>query len=231
MYKCIIVDDEEPARLLLNDYCEKISDLEVVGLYKSPLLAMDVLENGNIDILLLDINMPDISGIDFLKSLSVKPQVILTTAYRDYAVEGFELEVSDYLVKPIEFHRFLKAIHKVKQSLTKSKKAIINLEELAGNIQLKSNKKFYKVNFKDILFIQSHSEYVMYHTVSNGKLIVYGTMKSVEENLPNSHFYRIHRSYIVNKSAIKFVEGNQIVLENDKLPIGESFKNDFMKKW
>lgn len=231
MYKCIIVDDEEPARLLLNDYCDKINDLEVVGLYKSPLLAMDGLANNDIDILLLDINMPDISGIDFLKSLSVKPQVILTTAYRDYAVEGFELEVSDYLLKPIEFHRFLKAINKVKQSLTKPKNAIITSEELTGNIQLKSNKKLYKIDFKDILYIQSHSEYVMYHTKSNGKLIVYGTMKSIEKDLPESYFYRIHRSFIVNKNAIKFVEGNQIVLENDKLPIGESYKSDFMDKW
>lgn len=231
MYKCVIVDDEEPARLLLNDYCDKIEDLEVVGLYKSPLKCMSLLEKGEVDILLLDINMPDISGIDFLRTLIKQPKVILTTAYREYAVEGFELEVADYLVKPIEFHRFLKAINKVRQSLTKPEMGNDTLQELTGSIQLKSNKKIYKIDLSDILHIQSNGEYVTYHTRSNGKLMVYGTMKSVEENLPQSHFYRIHRSYLVNRLAIKFVEGNQIVLDDTKLPIGESYKNDFMEKW
>ncbi|MCT4629057.1 LytTR family DNA-binding domain-containing protein [Winogradskyella sp.] len=230
MYKCIIVDDEEPARLLLNDYCEKIDDLEVVGLFKSPLQCISTLEKEPIDILLLDINMPDISGIDFLKSLTVKPKVILTTAYRDYAVEGFELEVSDYLLKPIEFHRFLKAINKVKSTFTEQS-TTINTTEITGSIQVKANKRLYKIDYDDILFIQSKSEYVMYHTKSHGKLMVYGTIKSVEETLPDKLFYRVHRSYMVNKNYIQFVEGNQIVLENEKLPLGDSYKKDFIAKW
>lgn len=230
MYKCIIVDDEEPARLLLNDYCEKIENLEVVGIFKSPLQCIETLEKEPIDILLLDINMPDISGIDFLKSLTVKPKVILTTAYRDYAVEGFELEVSDYLLKPIEFHRFLKAINKVKSTFTEQP-LVVNTTEIIGSIQVKANKRLYKINYDDILFIQSQSEYVMYHTESHGKLMVYGTIKSVEKMLPNTLFYRIHRSYIVNKDYIKFVEGNQIVLENEKLPLGDNYKKDFMTNW
>lgn len=232
MYKCIIIDDEEPARLLLNDYCEKINDLEVVGMFKSPLLTMDVLRDKKIDILLLDINMPDISGIDFIKSLSIKPKVILTTAYRDYAIEGFELEVSDYLLKPIEFYRFLKAINKVKESqIALSHTTTKAPEEFMGSLQLKSNKKLYKIDFKDILYIQSHSEYLKYYTKSNGNLMVYGTMKSVEDILPKSHFYRVHRSYIVNKMAIKYIEGNRIFLEADNLPLGESYKIDFMNNW
>jgi DNA-binding LytR/AlgR family response regulator len=230
MYKCIIVDDEEPARLLLNDYCEKIENLEVVGLFKSPLQCISTLEKEPIDILLLDINMPDISGIDFLKSLTVKPKVILTTAYREYAVEGFELEVSDYLLKPIEFHRFLKAVNKVKSTFTE-KSSVVNTAEIIGSIQVKANKRLYKINYDDILFIQSQSEYVMYHTKSHGKLMVYGTIKSVEKILPDTLFYRIHRSYMVNKNYIQFVEGNQIVLENEKLPLGDSYKKDFIAKW
>lgn len=231
MLKCIIIDDEEPARLLLNDYCSKIEDIEVVGMYKTPLKALADIENKSVDILLLDINMPDISGIDFLKSLRQQPNVILTTAYREYAVEGFELEVTDYLLKPIEFHRFLKAINKIKQSYAKPITESKPNETLTGNIQLKSNKKLYKIDFEDIIFIQSHSEYVMYHTRSNGKLMVYGAMKDIEKTLPTSHFYRVHRSYIVNRSFIQYIEGNQIVLEETKLPIGESYKEDFMAWW
>jgi DNA-binding LytR/AlgR family response regulator len=230
MYKSIIVDDEEPARLLLNDYCEKIENLEVVGIFKSPLQCIATLEKEPIDILLLDINMPDISGIDFLKSLTVKPKVILTTAYREYAVEGFELEVSDYLLKPIEFHRFLKAVNKVKSTFTE-KSSVVNTAEITGSLQVKANKRLYKINYDDILFIQSQSEYVMYHTKSYGKLMVYGTIKSVEKILPDTLFYRIHRSYMVNKNYIQFVEGNQIVLENEKLPLGDSYKKDFIAKW
>lgn len=234
-YKCIIVDDEEPARILLNDYCEKIDGLEVIGIHKSPLDCLSVLEKEEIDILFLDINMPDISGIDFLKSLSKKPKVILTTAYREYAVEGFELEVTDYIVKPIEFHRFLKAVNKAKKELSKPTLTSSKKEPIQKNtksIQLKSNKKLFNINYSDIIYIQSHNEYVMYHTTSIGKLIVYGTMKFVEDSLPNNSFLRIHRSYIVNATAIKYLEGNQIVLHNDqKLPIGESYKSDFLLKW
>lgn len=230
MHKCIIIDDEEPARLLLNDYCSKIEDIEVVGMYKSPLKAIPELENGTVDILLLDINMPDISGIDFLKTLQHPPKVIFTTAYREYAVEGFNLEVVDYLLKPIEFFRFIKAINKVRQLLTPSvtdKK----LKNLTGSIQLKSNKKIYKIDLKDVIFIKSHSEYVMYHTRSHGKLMVYGTMKSVTDVLPVSHFLRIHRSYVVNRSFIQYMEGNQIVLEKERLPLGESYKENFLERW
>ncbi|WP_111307882.1 LytR/AlgR family response regulator transcription factor [Confluentibacter sediminis] len=234
VYKCIIVDDEEPARILLNDYSEKIDGLEVIGVYKSPLDCLAVLEKEEIDILFLDINMPDISGIDFLKSLSQKPKVILTTAYREYAVEGFELEVTDYILKPIEFHRFLKAVNKAKKEIDKHPSTSFKKESAhksTKSVQLKSNKKLFNVNYNDITYIQSHNEYVMYHT-SIGNLIVYGTMKSVKDSLPENFFFRIHRSFIVNAAAIKYVEGNQIVLlNNQKLPIGESYKVGFLSKW
>lgn len=230
MLKCIIIDDEEPARLLLNDYCSKIEDIEVVGMYNSPLKAISVLENNDIDILLLDINMPDISGIDFLKTLNQPPKVILTTAYREYAVEGFNLEVVDYLLKPIDFFRFIKAINKAKQIISHSNPKNES-DNLTGSIQLKSNKKLYNVALKDIIFIKSHHEYVMYHTQSHGNIIVYGTMKSIEESLPKSHFFRIHRSYIVNRSFVQYLEGNQAVLKEERLPISESYKETFMKWW
>lgn len=231
MYKCIIIDDEEMARLLLKDYCAKINDLEVIGCYKSPLAATEELSKEELDILFIDINMPDILGTDFLKSLPNMPNVVLTTAYRDYAVEAFEIEVIDYLLKPIEFHRFLKAVNKVKQTIiaqnSESKKVINPLPE---SIQIRANKKTYKIHLKDIFFIKSHSEYVVYYTSSFGKLMVYGTMKSVEKALP-SCFIRIHRSYIVNINLIDYIEGNQIIVKDERLPLGETYREHFMNNW
>lgn len=231
MYKCIIVDDEEPARLLLNEYCSKVEDLDVVGLYKSPLNCLTKLENGEIDILFLDINMPSISGIDFLKTLRKQPNVILTTAYREYAIEGFDLDVVDYLLKPIEFYRFLKAINKVKQIEIKPEAFLLPNQENTNNILLKSNKKIYKVDYNDIRYIQSHGEYLMYHTLTNGKLMVYGTMKSIETLLPPTQFFRIHRSYIINKNAVKYIEGNQVILGSTILPLSEAYKKKFLSSW
>lgn len=154
MYRCIIIDDEEPARLLLNDYCQNVDDLEVVALLKSALPAMQYIERGEVDLLFIDINMPTISGVDFVKSLHNPPQVIFTTAYREYAVEGFELEVADYLLKPIEFSRFLKAINKVRKAISINQSSPISRSSSLINdstnsassssinhVQLKSNKK------------------------------------------------------------------------------------------
>ncbi|WP_196889904.1 LytR/AlgR family response regulator transcription factor [Aureivirga sp. CE67] len=227
MIRCIIIDDEEPARLLLKDYCEKIENLEVLGLFKSPLDCIDFIEKKEINLLLLDINMPEISGIDFLKTLHKKPKVILTTAYRDYALEGFELEVSDYLLKPIEFFRFLKAVNKVKNENSTLKKENI----LENNIQLKSNKKIYKIPLSEIIYLKSNGEYVMYHTKNHGNILVYERIKNALDILPESYFFRIHRSFVVNTSFIKYIEGNQVVLENEKLPIGENYKTNFIEKW
>ncbi|MFA6832894.1 MAG: LytTR family DNA-binding domain-containing protein [Bacteroidaceae bacterium] len=245
MYRCIIIDDEEPARLLLNDYCQNVDDLEVVALLKSALPAMKYIERGEVDILFIDINMPVISGVDFVKSLSKPPQIIFTTAYREYAVEGFELEVADYLLKPIEFSRFLKAISKVRRAIESECSSSFSpflspypsptdsvVKPPITHVQLKTNKKIYKIDFSDILYVQSQNEYLKYYTKSNGNLLVYGTMKSAEEMLSNGSFYRIHRSYIVNDSAIKYIEGNRIVLKDgQKLPLGENYKTEFLAHW
>lgn len=245
MYRCIIIDDEEPARLLLNDYCQNVDDLEVVALLKSALPAMKYIERGEVDLLFIDINMPTISGVDFVKSLHNPPQVIFTTAYREYAVEGFELEVADYLLKPIEFSRFLKAINKVRKAISINQSShlsrsfsLINdstnsaSSSSINHVQLKSNKKIYKIDFSDILYVQSQNEYLKYVTKSNGNLMVYGTMKSAEQSLSDGPFYRIHRSYIVNDSAIKYIEGNRIVLKNEeKLPLGDNYRTDFMEQF
>lgn len=230
MYKCIIIDDEEPARLLLQDYCNKTNWLQVTGMYKSPLECIDKVEL-EADILFLDINMPDISGIDFLKLLSHKPHVILTTAYRDYAITGFDLEVVDYLLKPIAFPRFLQAVNRIKNLKTEQQVSNnTNTEE--NNLHfVKSEKKIYRLKHHEIISIKSLNEYLLYNTLQHGNLIVYGTMKDVEKSLPSNRFCRIHRSYIVNLNHIEYTEGNQVYIAGAYLPISDGYKLEFNKQW
>lgn len=233
-YNCIIIDDEQQGRRLLENYCNKIDNLVVVGSYKSAIHAFEGMRTNDIDIIFLDIQMPELSGIDFLKSLKRnKAKVILTTAYREYALEGFELDAIDYLLKPIGFSRFLRAIEKVKEIHEKSTSNVVeNIRESGKEtIQIKSNKKQYKVSLLDILYIQSENEYISYITKTYGKLMVYGTLKNVIDTLPNTSFIRIHRSYIVNLSHIKYVEGNRVCIEDNFLPISETYRKTFFNIW
>ncbi|WP_299109087.1 LytTR family DNA-binding domain-containing protein [uncultured Tenacibaculum sp.] len=230
-FKCIIVDDEQPARKLLENYCSKIKSLHVVGCYKSGLDALSVLQEKEIDILFLDIQMPDISGIDFLKSLKLhKTKVVFTTAYRDYALEGFELDAVDYLLKPIEFHRFLRAIEKVKEVHQKKEKR--EVKDVEGSLIIRSGKKQYRVPTSEILYIKSESEYVKYVTQNHGNLMVHGALKEVMNSLSNSNnFLRIHRSYIVNMTHITYVEGGRVRINGEFFPISETYRLDFLKTW
>ena len=220
-YKCIIIDDEKPARMLIENYCDKIDFLEVVGSFKSPLNALPLFEKDKIDLVFLDIQMPDISGIDFLKTFQTQhAKVIFTTAYREYALEGYELDVIDYLLKPIPFHRFLKAINKVKESLSPApitSGTVENNVTSSKTLQLRANKRIYRVPIDDILYIQSENEYVAYHTLSYGKLMIHGALKALENQLIQDSFLRIHRSYIINLTKIHYVEGNQVYLDQTKI--------------
>lgn len=231
VFNCIIIDDEQPARKLLENYCNKVNELNVVGSYKSALDAFEILKENTIDILFLDIQMPDISGIDFLKLL--KPQhtkIIFTTAYRGFALEGFELNAVDYLLKPIEFHRFLRAIEKVKE--VHQKKESIAVKEAEETLLIRSGKKQYRVPASEILYIKSESEYVNYVTQNHGKLLVHGALKDVIHTLSNTaNFHRIHRSYIVNLSHISYVEGSRVHINGELFPISETYKVDFLKVW
>ena len=226
--KTIIIDDEKPARRLIENYCARVDFIEVIGSFKSPLNALSYIENNLVDLLFLDIRMPEISGIDFLKTLHQKPSIILTTAYREHAADAFELDVLDYLLKPIEFPRFLKSINKLqKRTILFDKKTELTDEE---SFNIKANKRSYKISYTDLLFIQSNSEYIEYFTKTHGKLMVYGSLKGIENELPSS-FIRIHRSYIINYDEIDYVEGNRIVIRDHVLAISESYKNLFFKKW
>ncbi|WP_435261804.1 LytR/AlgR family response regulator transcription factor [Tenacibaculum sp. nBUS_03] len=234
MLKCIIVDDEQPARKLLESYCKKIKDVKVIGTYKSGLDTLTILKEEQIDILFLDIQMPDISGIDFLKSLKLyHTKVVFTTAYRDYAFEGFELGTLDYLLKPIEFHRFVKTIEKIKDVQQKPQKLEIKDKGIEESLIIRSDKKQYRIQTSEILFVKSENEYVKYVTKNHGNLMVYGSLKKVINSFTNSEkLIRIHRSYIVNLAHISYVEGNRVCINGKHhIPVSETYRLSFFKTW
>ena len=230
-YKCIIIDDEQPARKLLENYCNKLGQMEVLGSFKSALDALPILNEQPVDILFLDIQMPEISGLDFLRILKNQHlKVILTTAYRDYALEGFELDVIDYLLKPIAFFRFVKAIDKVKQIASVHKPS--SFSEQHQMLTIKSGKKTYRIPKDEILYIKSENEYLKYFTKQRGNILVYGAIKNAVTDLAQySEFFRVHRSYIINIRAIDYVEGHRICIGQTFITISEGYRQTFFEAW
>ena len=228
--KCIVIDDEALARKYLKEYILKVPFLEFVGDFNSPLKAYDILERGEVDLMFLDIQMPDITGLDFLKSLNRKPFVILTTAYKEYALEGYELDISDYLLKPFSFDRFLKAVNKVNnQMLNKEKKAepgsTYNQTDFHEDyIIIRADRKYYKINYDDLIFVEGQKAYVTFHSEGKKNVTALASLRELEEKLPEKKFIRIHKSYIVSVKKIDSLEGNMIEIAGDKLPVGKSFK-------
>lgn len=224
--KCLIVDDERPARELLESYIEKIPELEIVGSYKNPLEAIHIIQSKNVDILFLDIQMPEIKGTQLLNSITNKPIVIFTTAYQEYALESYEMDVLDYMVKPISFERFYKGVRKaLKQiSLANNTSLIENVTPKINDfIILKADYKIYRIQYNDIFYIEGLKEYVTFYT-KNQKIIVYESLKQLEISLP-SNFIRVHKSYIVNKNSVHALSGNQLEINSVKIPLGQSYKD------
>lgn len=219
---CIVVDDEFLARTLLEDYISKLPKLELIAKCSGAPEAMEVLQNESIDLMFLDVQMPDLTGIDFLKSLKHKPVVIFTTAYPEYALEGYALDVIDYLLKPISFERFFKSVNKASEQikLLKSK----NNYSTDDFIMLKSEHRIYKVNFANILYIEGLKEYVIFHLKQGKKIITLKSMKNLEEILPDN-FMRIHRSYIINKHEVVSLYGNMVEIGDKKIDIGKTYKD------
>ncbi|WP_430811762.1 MULTISPECIES: LytR/AlgR family response regulator transcription factor [unclassified Carboxylicivirga] len=234
--KCIIVDDEFPARELLQSFISKFAHLELVGSFKSPLDAMGVIQKDEIDLMFLDIQMPDITGIDFLKTLAKKPLVVFTTAYEEYALEGYQLDVLDYLVKPFSFERFMHTINKVGDRLS-YKNVVSDFQNLppraaAKNFMMvKADHKIYRIRFKDICYIEGLREYVSFHCV-NGRIITLESLRKLEQQLAPHGFMRVHKSYIVNVERIVAFYGNQLKLDNVEkyIPIGKSYKEVVNKR-
>jgi DNA-binding LytR/AlgR family response regulator len=221
--KCIIIDDEPLAVKVIQNHLNEIPHMELVAIFNSPIAALPIIESHDIDVLFLDINMPKMSGLEFLRSLTEKPHVVITTAYREYAVESFDLDVLDYLVKPIPFGRFLKSIHKVTNRINfeKEKLSEVMLKE-EPYIFLKVDKKLMKIKLNDILFIESLKDYIKVITTI-GDYLVHKSMTSISEELPSENFLRIHRSFTIAINKISSVEGNSVEIANRRIPIGRNY--------
>jgi DNA-binding LytR/AlgR family response regulator len=229
---CAIVDDEFLARQYLKDYVEKLSFLELVGDFNSPLMILEELKRNAIDILFLDIQMPDISGLDFLKTISPQPYVILTTAYKEYALEGYEHNVIDYLLKPFSFDRFLKAVNKAVDKIEKERSAGNNGKSSGEGplpvvedtyMTIRADRKWYKINFDDLMYMEGQKAYVTFHTRTK-KITGLISLKELEESLPADKFIRIHKSFIVSIKHIDTLEGNMIGISGQKLSVGSSYR-------
>ncbi|MEM9144329.1 MAG: LytTR family DNA-binding domain-containing protein [Bacteroidota bacterium] len=230
-YTLLILDDEAPARDLLASYCQKIDQVAVVGSVGHALEAKRIIENTKVDILLSDIQMDDLTGIDLLKLLKKPPVTLFTTAYSEYALESYDLDVVDYLVKPISFQRFLRAVEKAIELIAFKGKGTMQQDtrNTSDYVFVKTNRKMVKVDFKDILFVESYGEYVKIHT-QNDMILALQTMAYVEDLLPETDFIRIHRSHIVNLNHIQEVEGNRISLESHTLVVSKRMKEAFLKR-
>jgi DNA-binding LytR/AlgR family response regulator len=221
--KCIIIDDEPLAIKVIENYLTEFPTMELMATYNTAIAALPTIESGTVDVIFLDINMPKMSGLEFLRSLPSKPHIVITTAYREYAVESFDLDVLDYLVKPIPFNRFLKAIAKVNNiiNIEKGKLTETTLKE-EPYIFLKVDKKLMKIKLNDILFIESLKDYIKVMTTT-GDYLVHKSMTSISEELPSEHFLRIHRSFTIAINKIKSVEGNSVEIANRRVPIGRNY--------
>ena len=235
---CLIVDDEELARNLVENYIGRLSHLQVVGKSANPLDAMQVLQNEQVDIMFLDIQMPELTGVEFLKTLPYKPLVIFTTAYKEYAIQSYELDAVDYLLKPFRFERFLQAVNKASK-LLKAEQEPASIpatgtpsaptEKSKDYILVKSDFKVFRMFYKDILYIESMKEYVAYHT-EKGRTLSLNSLKKLQQELPSDKFMRIHKSHIVNIDLVSALEGNMVHLGDKRLPIGSSYKEEVMKR-
>lgn len=232
-YTCLIVDDERLAQELLESYVQKIPWLESVASCSTAIEAMGILNQKEVDILFLDIQMPDLTGIDFLQSLKKAPITIFTTAYSEYAIEGFELGVADYLLKPIEFERFFKAMNKALGHLNKQAPIPISTNQSITPKEdyffIKSDNKVVRIAFEEVLFIEALQKYIRIHTKEK-RIVSLLSLSKIQELLPSNNFVRIHRSYIVNIDKIDNIEGNMVNINNHKLPISKGQKEAFLKK-
>jgi DNA-binding LytR/AlgR family response regulator len=228
--KCLIIDDEPLARKGLKEYIGDVDFLELAGEFDNALRATDMLNKGDIQLLFLDIQMPKITGLEFFRSLQQAPPVIFTTAYPQYALEGFEVNALDYLVKPISFERFLKAAMKAREYYEIREKNISeSVASSADFFFIKADNKLIKLFFDDVLFAEALQNYVVTHTMDK-KYITYLTFKAVEDYLPADRFIKTHKSYIIAASKIDSIEGNDIRIGQHHIPISRNLKDEVMEK-
>lgn len=224
--RCIIIDDEPLARELIRGHVHKLENFEIIKECGNAMEAMETLRNNNVDLMFLDIKMPQISGLEFLRTLKNPPKVIITTAFSQYALEGFDLDVVDYLMKPVTFERFFKAVNKFFQTHVRQDLTVASERSAADNsfIYVKENKKIIKIYLREIQFIEGLNEYIRIHTDTR-RVVVKSSLQSIESKLPPDLFIRVHKSYIVSISRIRAFDATSIELENTKVRIGRNYKN------
>jgi DNA-binding LytR/AlgR family response regulator len=230
---CIIVDDEPLALDLLEDFIKRVPYLNLTGRCTSAFDALRVTREKPVDLIFLDIQMPNINGIEFVKSLEIRPLVIFTTAYSSFALEGFDLGVVDYLVKPIEFSRFLKAVNKAYSLKNPKLQETVSVQteanqELQDYMMIKVEYSTVRINFCDILYIEGLKDYIKIYT-GNRPILTKSTMKHAEEKLPAGNFVRVHKSFIVALSRIESIENNRIMINERLIPVGNEYKENFQE--
>lgn len=224
---CIIIEDEIPAQNILKNYLSKLPNLELLGVFKAAIEANTFLKCNTADVVFLDINLPDISGIDFIKTIKNPPAIIMTTAYPDYAVSSFELDtIVDYLVKPFGFDRFLKAINKAENSVEKP--ALSSEENKEETLFLNVDKTLHKIIINDVLYLESDRNYITIIT-KNKKLSFIDSLKNWKEKLPETCFTQVHKSFIINRKYVDKISGNEIYVQGNRIPIGRTYKQELLK--
>ncbi len=230
MIRCIAIDDEPLALKQMENYIEQTPFLETVALCESAFEAMEELQKSPVDLMFVDINMPDLSGMEFVKSLEHKPLIVFTTAYSEYAIEGFKVDALDYLLKPITYADFLRAANKANKRIQESTPAAETLNLKEKQLYIKSEHRILKIELSDIKYIEGMREYVRIHLIHEKPVMTLLSMKKLEEALPGDSFMRVHRSYIVNLNRITTIERSRIVYDNDVyIPVSEQYKEAFKR--
>ena len=227
MIKCIIVEDEVLAQDVMKSHLQKVDRFELAGTYRTAPEAMEALRTLEVDVMFLDIRLPGMTGLHFLQSLINPPLVVLTTAYAEYALESYELNVIDYLLKPISFERFSKTVDKIVDGYLFTEAGKDEEQKPGDHIFIKSNSKFFKINFSEIVYVEGMKDYLKIHTTEN-TLITHQTMTDIEKILPARQFIRIHKSYIIAVAHIRSVYGNSVELGKATIPIGINYKEKVM---
>jgi DNA-binding LytR/AlgR family response regulator len=231
--RSLIVDDEPLSQEIIETYIKDLPVIELVKTCNNAMEALDALKQFDIQLIFLDINMPMLSGISMVKALTSPPCIVFTSAYAEFAVDGFDLDAVDYLVKPFSFERFVKAVNKVRDKLETQTAAALSkkVHKEQDFIVIKADKKLYKINFDDICYFNSVGDYVKVFTRQGKVIITNETLRNIETNLPGKFFIRIHKSYIVSISAIRYIEGNQLMVDNSAIPIGLKYKEELINKF
>ena len=228
--KCLAIDDEPLALRQIGLYIKKTPLLELVALCNNAFDAMDLISSGKVSLVFVDISMPDLNGLDFVRSLNEKPFIIFTTAFSEYAVEGFRVDAVDYLLKPIGYNDFLRAVNKVRSLMELHAVKPEKIKTTGEHLFVKSDYKLMRINLDDIKYIESMHEYIRIHLINEKPVMTLVSLKSIEEQLPKEKFMRVHRSYIVNMGRINLIDRNRIVFDNNVyIPVSDNYKDKFQE--